>query len=178
MLGHITLRGDERERFCSYGFSKEKNNVLYCSQENALPNIFFSMPFKKHHWLLLDENQKNVLVSKIFLYLPATLDRKEEFLQYKDNVHLHLVDVNYEELRMLNDGNDMNPALLENSALRHNVMSAYYKVMKKISEVSNQNLIRNSDAYLGKGGKIDPNNEFKWIDDSFNIEQQRFQLNY
>ena len=54
----------------------------------------------------------------MFLYLPATLDRKEEFLQYKDNVHLHPIDVNYEELRILNEGNDMNPKLLGNKALR------------------------------------------------------------
>ena len=130
--------------------------------------FFFSTAFKKHHRFLLDENQKKVLASKMFLYLPATLDRKEEFLRYKDNVHLHPIDVNYEELRMLNKGNDMNPNLLENKALRKDVVLAYYKVMKKITEFSNQNLIRNSDAYLAKRGKIDPDNEFQWIDDKKN----------
>ena len=79
-------------------------------------------------------------------------------MQYKDNVHLHPIDVNYEDLRMLNEGNDMNPNLLENKALRKNAVRAYYKVIKKIAEFSNQNLIRNSDAYLAKGGKIDPDN--------------------
>ena len=114
----------------------------------------------------------------MFLYLPATLDRKEEFLRYKDNVHLHPIDVNYEELRMLNEGNDMNPNLLENKALRKDVVMAYYKVMKNIAEFSNQNLIKNSDTYLAKGGIIDPENEFQWIDDSYKKEQQKFQLTY
>ena len=82
-------------------------------------------------------------------------------MQYKDNVHLHPIDVNYEELRMLNGGNDMNPDLLENKALRKDVVPAYYKVMKKIAEFSNENVIRNSGAYLIKGGKIDPDNEFQ-----------------
>ena len=127
---------------------------------------------------MLDENQKKVLASKMFLYLPATLDRKEEFLRYKDNVHLHPIDVNYEELRMLNEGNDMNPNLLENKALRKDVVMAYYKVMKNIAEFSNQNLIKNSDTYLAKGGIIDPENEFQWIDDSYKKEQQKFQLTY
>ena len=144
MLGQITLQGDERERFYSYGFSKEKSNLLYCSQKDPLPNIFFSTALKKHHRFLRDENQKKVLASKMFLYLPATLDRKEEFLQYKDNVHLHPIDVNYEDLRMLNEGNDMNPNLLENKALRKDAVWAYYKVIKKIAEFSNQN------AYLGR----------------------------
>ena len=112
------------------------------------------------------------------LYLPATLDRKEEFLQYKDNVHLHPIDVNYEELRMLNEGNDMNPNLLENKALRKDVVLTDYKVMKKIAEFSNQSLIRNLDAYLTKRGKIDLDNEFQWIDDSYKKEQQKFQLTY
>ena len=123
---------------------------------------------------MLDENQKKVLASKMFLYLPATLDRKEEFLQYKDNVHLHPIDVNYEELRMLNGGNDMNPDLLENKALRKDVVPAYYKVMKKIAEFSNENVIRNSGAYLIKGGKIDPDNEFQWIDNSYKKSNENF----
>ena len=160
-LGHITLWGDEREQFYSYGFPKEESNVLYCYQKDPLPNILYSTTFKKHHLLLLDQNQKKVSASKMFLYLPATLDRKEKFLQYKDNVHLHPVDVTYEKLRMLNKGNDMNPILLENKILRKDVVPAYYKAMKKIAEVSDQNLIRNSDAYLSKGAKIDRDNEFQ-----------------
>ena len=102
--------------------------------------------------------QKKSLASKMFLYLPATLDRKEEFFQYKDNVHLHPVNVNYKEFRMHNEGNDVNPNLLENKALRKDVVMAYCNVMKKTAEFPNQNLIRNSDAYLAKGRKIDPNN--------------------
>ena len=44
MLGHITLGGDERELFFSYGFSKEKSNLLYCSQKDSLA-IFFLYGF-------------------------------------------------------------------------------------------------------------------------------------
>ena len=55
---------------------------------------------------------------------------------------------------------------------------AYYKVMKKIAKFSNQSLVRNWDAYLAKGGKIDPDNEFQWIDNSYKKEQQKFQLTY
>ena len=146
--------------------------------KRSFSKFFFYTAFKKHHRFLLNENPKKRLASKMVLYLPATLDRKEEFLQYKDNVHLHPIDVNYKEFRMLNEGNDVNPNLLENKALRKDVVLAYYKVMKKIAEFSNQNLIRNSDAYLAKGRKIDPDNEFQWISDSYKKEQQKFQLIY
>ena len=60
MFGHITLQGDKCERFYSYRFSKEKSNLLYCSQKDHLSNIFFSTTFKKHYRFLLDENKKKV----------------------------------------------------------------------------------------------------------------------
>ena len=178
MLGHITLRGDKGECYYSYGFSKEKSSVLYCSVKDPLPNIFQCTAIKKHHGFLLNENQKKEPFSKLFLYLPSTLDRKEDFLKWKDRVHLHPIDLNYGELKSMNEGNDMNPALLDNKTLRKDVVPAYYKVMKKMAEVSNQNLIRNSDAHLARGGKTDPGNDFQWIDDSYKQGQQKFQLSY
>ena len=116
--------------------------------------------------------------SKLFVYLPSILDRKEQFLQWKNHVHLHPIDVNYEESKIINQDNEMNPALLDDKTLRKEALPAYYKVIKKIAEVSNQNLIRDSDAYLAKGGKTDPDNDFQWIDESYKQGQQTFQLSY
>ena len=50
--------------------------------------------------------------------------------------------------------------------------------MKKIAETLNQNLVRNSDTYISNGGKIDPDNEFSWIDDSYQFSKEKFQLSY
>ena len=47
-LGLITLRGDAKERFFSYGFSKEKSSLLYCSMKTPLPNLFSCTAFKKY----------------------------------------------------------------------------------------------------------------------------------
>ena len=58
MLAHITLRGDESERFYSYGYSKEKSTLLYCTMKHPLQNIFHCTAFKKHYGFILDENQK------------------------------------------------------------------------------------------------------------------------
>ena len=73
---------------------------------------------------------------------------------------------------------EINPALLDDQNARENIISGYYKLMKKIAEVSNQNLVRNSDAYLSGGGKTDPDNEFQWIDDSYKLAKEKFQLTY
>ena len=51
-------------------------------------------------------------------------------------------------------------------------------MMKKVAEVSNQNLIRNSDAYISNGEKTDPDNEFSWIDDSSKQGKEILQLSY
>ena len=83
-LAGITLRGDPKERFWSYGFCKEKSSFLYCTTKKPMPNIFNCTCFKKHVSLLLDENQNNAKYSNLFLYLPSTLDLKEDFLHYKE----------------------------------------------------------------------------------------------
>ena len=56
-LGYITCRGNDRERFYSYGFNKEKIYLFYCHMKTSLPNIFSCTAFKKHLPFLLDENQ-------------------------------------------------------------------------------------------------------------------------
>ena len=117
-LGLITLRRDDRERFFSYGYSKEKSSVLHYYVKKPLPNIFHCTAFKKHHPFLLDDKQKKVKFSRMFLYLPSTLDRKEEFLQYKDHVHLHTVDVSYDDLTQMHNNEDINPVLLDDKNLR------------------------------------------------------------
>ena len=50
--------------------------------------------------------------------------------------------------------------------------------MKSIAKISNNNLKRNSDAFLGSGGKIDPNTQFSWIDNSHVEAEQKTQLTY
>ena len=85
---------------------------------------------------------------------------------YDETRPLHPIDVSYDDLKEIHSGGDMNPVLLYNKDLKKDVKGGYYKMMKKVAEISNQNLVRNSDAYISNGGKIDPDNEFCWIDDS------------
>ena len=49
--------------------------------------------------------------------------------------------------------------------------------MKNAAQVSNSNLIRNANAYRSKGGEIDKENKFQWIDDSIKANQL-LQLTY
>ena len=80
-LGYITLRGDKNETFYSYGYDHERSKLLYCSLKQPIPNIFYCTSFKKHKHYLLNEKATDRLTSTLFLFLPSTLDRKEEMLQ-------------------------------------------------------------------------------------------------
>ena len=142
--------------------------------KHLLPNIFHCTTFKKHHGFFLDENQKKAKFSKLFLYVPSTLDKKEDFLQWKDHAHLHPIDVSYDELKTIHNNGKMNPTLLDHKELRKNIREGYYKMMKKIAELSNQNLVRNSDAYISNSRQIDPDYNFSWIDDPYKQGKNKF----
>ena len=116
---------------------------------------------------MLDENEKRAEFSNIFMLLPSTLDRKGEVMQWKDHANLHRVDVSIDELKEFNGNQDFNSAILDSKELRGNLTGLFYKFRKKIGEISDNNLVRNSDAYLTSGGKIDPEFEFFWIDNSY-----------
>ena len=83
-----------------------------------------------------------------------------------------------DELTELTSLQKNNPAILSNKYEREKYVNGYYKVMKKVAEISNQNIIRNFDAFISSGGKTDPDNEFVWIDDSFNLGSDKFELTY
>ena len=142
-----------------------------------LPNAFTSTCSQKHKQLLLDQNELGIKQSELSFFLPATLDRKEEVLQYKDNVHLHPIDLTIDDLKKEMFVTSFDPSLLENKQLRSSIVPGIYKVMK-IAELSNQNIIRNSDSFISKGGKVGADKEFVWIDDSIKQATSKFQLNY
>ena len=176
-LGYITLRGDKNETFFSYGYDSEKSKMLYCSMKQQIPNIFQCTSFKKHHQYLLNEKATDKFASSLFLFLPSTLDRKEKIMQYKDSVNLHPIDSFYDDMKALNNDNDFNPVELE-SAARSSILPLFYSYMKKVAETSNNKLVRNSNAFLASGGKVDPNSKFEWIDNSREETQGKFEMSY
>ena len=174
-LGYITLRGDKNETFFSYGYNSEKSKLLYCSMKQPIPNIFQCTSFKKHHQYLLNEKATDRLASSLFLFLPLTLDQKEKFLQYKESVNLHPIDSLYDDMETLNP--DFNPAELD-FPTRSSILPLFSSYMKKVAETSNNNLVRNSNAFLASGGKVDSTSKFEWIDSSREETKEKFQISY
>ena len=176
-LGYITLRGDTSETFYSYGYNSERSKLLYCSFKQPIPNIFQCTSFQKHRQYLLNEKTTDRLASSLFLFLPSTLDRKEEFLQYKKSVNLHPIDALYDDLKQLNSNKDFNPAHLDFTT-RDSIVPLFFAYMKTVAETSNNNLVRNSNAFLASGGKVDSTSKFEWIDSSLEETKEKFQMSY
>ena len=123
-------------------------------------------------------DQRNQDFSKLFIFLPSTLDRKEELDQYSNNVNLHAIDVSFEQLMKLNDGNGFDSADLDNISKRNKNKKGFYSFMKEAAGIFNHNLVRNSNAFLSNGEKIDPEYELSWVNDSCVKSQEKFQLWY
>ena len=70
------------------------------------------------------------------------------------------------------------PSLLESKQFRASLVPGFYKVMMTVAELSNQNLVRNSYAFMSKGGKVHSEKEFVWTDNSIKQATAKFQLNY
>ena len=77
----------------------------------------------------------------------------------------------------MNNDKDFNPAQL-NSPSRESILPLFYSYMKKIAETSNNNLVRNSNAFIASGGKSDPTSKFEWVDSAMEETQNKFQMSY
>lgn len=110
------------------------------------------------------------------MFLSLTLDRKEELDQYSNNANLHPGDVSYGDLKKYNDNVDFNPGNLDNSSERNEIKKAFCSFMKEAACASNHNLLRNSNAFISNGGKIDPDFELSWINNSYVKSKQNFNL--
>ena len=88
------------------------------------------------------------------------------------------MDVSYEQIKASNDQEDFSPADLDNSVSWNKLANIFYSFMKEVAAASNHNLVRNSNAFITNSGKIDPDFEFSWINNSYAESQQKFQLWY
>ena len=130
-------------------------------------------------FILFDElkSRKFKIFKNVYVFA-STFDRKEEIQQYNDNVNLRPVDVSYKQLKQMNNNKDIDPSELENSDLKKDIVNVFCNIIKEVADTANHNLVRNWNAYMSKGGKIDPEFPFSWIDNSYQEAQEKFQLGY
>ena len=123
-------------QFFDYGYVKSNSKLLYSTRKNKIPSSFKATSFGIHK----NQYEGGAFIeqdfSKIFFYLPSTVDRCEEINKYLTSVYLKPYHVDINDL-----GEGFNPAISFDRA-------AVVKCMKKVTEQSSQNLKRNADAFL------------------------------
>ena len=134
----ITVREDFDEQFFDYGYTKEKSNRLYSTVKNKIPSSFKATCFG----FLKNQFEGGVYseqdFSKVFFFLPSTVDRCEEINKYMTSVYFRPFILHMKDLV-----EDFNPAVSFDRA-------AVVSYMEKVAEQSSQNLKRNADAFLSK----------------------------
>ena len=145
----IMVRGDDNELFLSYGFDPDKTKQLYSSFKKEIPNVLESTGFKKFNEFLLSTDKGDM--STLFYFLPSITDRKEKINQFKSNVQLYPVTVQYNEfIKHSKDGKQFFPHHLESSdsKLRSLARETVVSYMKHIANYSNNNLKRNAKSLI------------------------------
>ena len=132
----ITVKNDPEEQFFDYGYVKANSK---CSI--PLEKVRFGAVLRQPLLELIKISTKvecflNKLFSKIFFYLPSTVDRCGEINNYLTSVYLKPFHVDISDL-----GESFNLAISFDRAI-------VVECVKKIAEQSSQNLKRNADAFL------------------------------
>ena len=133
----ITVRNDPEEQFFDYGYSKDNSKTLYSTRKVKIPSSFKSTVFGIYKNKYKEGAFSDELSSRIFFYLPSTVDRNEKIMKHLTSVYLKPFNVNHESV-----GENFDPSL--NDFARQSVIS----YMRKVAEQSSQNLKRNADAFL------------------------------
>ena len=61
-LAYIVLRGDKNEIFFSYGYNKNKSQILYSYSKQQIPDAFVSFSFKNHYNEIINEKKKKMRI--------------------------------------------------------------------------------------------------------------------
>ena len=99
-------------------------------------------------------------------------------MQWKGHAHLHPIDVSYDDFKAINNDGDMNRSLLDNKELRKGLIGGYYKMMKNVAEISNQNLVRNPMPTFQMVGKLIQITSFLRLIIRYKQGKDIFQLGY
>ena len=90
----VTVRNDLEEQFFDYGYHKENSKKLYSTRKLKIPNSFKTTIFGQHRMQYEGGAFDEQKLSKLFFYLPATIDRNKKINKYLASVHLKPFHVN------------------------------------------------------------------------------------
>ena len=139
-LGFIVVRGDPKEHFLDYGNCKQNSKIINSYHKKRIRSSFGGTFFNQHK-LLFESGALQKTSSNVYYFLSSTIDRSEE-------INLcPIPDTAFETKENVS----FDPSKLEFSCQEKEIMTvAVVKMLKKISDMSNANLIKNADGRYQK----------------------------
>ena len=120
----ITVKNNPEEQFFDYGYVKSNSKMLYSTRKSKIPSSFKATAFGTHK----NQYEGGVFLeqdfSKIFFYLPSTVDRCDDINKYLTSLYPKPCHVDINDL-----GEGFDPAISFDRA-------AVVKCMKNIAEQS------------------------------------------
>ena len=126
-------------------------------------------------------------MSRLFFFLPSTTDRKEKINRWVNNVNLHPINCLYDDFKnYATQGSDVEKSGIQPQDLgfhtveqvRLSTRQCILNFMKHALELSNNNLMRYSNALMqSKDAKIDKK-DFSWINNSLSQTESKIKPRY
>ena len=153
--------------------SKEISNILYSTCKRKILSSFSGTIFNNHKIQYQGGVFLNNDHSNIYFFLPSTTDGSEKHNQYMESVRLWSIDVEPSDF-----GENFDPSKLDqvNDEDREKTRECVLKVLRKVVNLSNQNLIRNTNCLLAKRSHNEQDN--LWFGKKRKDVSEKFALSY
>ena len=146
-LGYLTVRGDNHECFFDYGYSKDNSKVLYGHHKVKILNTFSGTMFNRHR-IQYESGALNTDFSKVYFFLLSITDRIEKINKHMGSVNLVPIDISEDTFEVEDSVEfDLYKLDYENSE-KGAIKDSVLKVLKKMVDLSNSNLLINADGFL------------------------------
>ena len=134
-----------------------------------IPNSFSSTIFNRHRIQYKSGVFYETNFSNVFFFLPSTTHRIESINRYVGSINLNPIDIELSDF-----GPNFDPSRLDYAGpQKEDTRKSVLKALKKVVDLSNQNVKRNADGLLAKkvhnnddllwpGGKRMPSDKFTW----------------
>ena len=143
------VRGDRDECFFDYGYSKQNSNILHSYHRKRMTSSFSGTFFNRHR-MQYKSGALNTGFSKIYLFLPSTNDLIEDVNRHKGSVNLSSIDITENNFEVEGGIHFESSKLNYENPGKEKMRQAVLKVLKKVVDLSNANIIKNADGLLSK----------------------------
>ena len=170
----LLLEVTSKSNFSIMVFVKEKSKILYSHHKRIILSSF-SGTFSNRHKISYGALPTDS--SNVYFFLPSTTDRVEDINRYMGPVILSPIDI-VESSFETEEGVSFDPSKLDTSCSEKKTITvAVIKMLKKIIDLSNSNLVSNANGLLSKKRSSDEDS-IEWIGKTKKKNPREFKISY